>query len=337
MSAFTGIPSIELINLDGSSNATSRPLVYVDIAIKHPYIFRGHVIATGVPLQPLKETAPNLLQYLTIDGAQIVLPHSEAIDRDILLNLIDLIVDKHCSGEVLEIEMHELPQEPVKLIKLQVILELFGMDSHANSVWKQLLPVFETGIFTLTDVFWVYGALVPQNDTRWVPESTNVYLQLMAFNLLNADAEGTLHEDLRIFFLQEENKPFHLTHLLQGQFANYRLSRGVTVTDHVGRAISPCSSSSSSPDSAFDEGPIFPARWLSFSKPKEPPEAVDMEFMLPSEKRISENWDIKWDDKPKDVQNMAEEREALASLRRSQAFPEYVRKTSGYVEFECSD
>ncbi|KAJ4378872.1 hypothetical protein N0V86_005746 [Didymella sp. IMI 355093] len=192
MSAITYIPSIKLINSDESLDDTAGFLVRVNIAIQRPYHFRGEVIAAGVPLQPLKETAPTLLEYLTIDGAQINFPRSEAVDWNLLLNLIDLIIDKHCSGEVFDLDPQELLQDPLKSIKLHIILNLFGLNHQADILLEQLWLVFETHTFTPAEVFWFYGALVPPKSTEWVPELTKVYLQMMASNLLNADAERSV-------------------------------------------------------------------------------------------------------------------------------------------------
>ncbi|KAF3049898.1 hypothetical protein E8E11_005735 [Didymella keratinophila] len=104
MSATTSILSIELIDPAEGSESTPTSPICIDIAIQHPCWFRGEVIAAGVPLQPLKETTPAPFGYLTTEGTEIVLPRSETIDWSFLLNLIDVIVGKHCSGGIFEIE-----------------------------------------------------------------------------------------------------------------------------------------------------------------------------------------------------------------------------------------
>jgi hypothetical protein len=346
MSAITYIPSIKLINSDESLDATLEFLVRVAIAIQHPYHFRGEVIAAGVPLQPLKEIALTVLEYLTIDGAQINFPRSEAVDWTLLLNLIDLIIDKHCSGEVFELDPHELLQDPLKSVKLHIILKLFGLNHQANILLKQLWLVFETHTLTLAEVFWFYGALVPPKSTKWVPELTKVYLQMMAWNLLNADAEGRLHPDLRTFFLEEEGKPYHLTRLLEEHLNKYGLGREEleipgtasrkrrdTATERTEVIVSPCNSSTpaSTPDPL--EGPIFGREEEVHPAGKRPPKPIDIRALLPDEKWDSKKWNCMWDRKVKDVQMMALEREGLVSLRRSQAFLKKVGPEPVYVEF----
>lgn len=343
MNVFAGKPSDVVIASDKGPKFSYTYPIRVDIAIEHRYQFRGEVIAAGVPLQPLKETTPTLLQYLTIDGAQVILPRSEAVDWSLLLNLIDLIVDRHHSGEVFDIEFHELLQDPVKLIKLDVILKLFGLDYRAHNLLEQLWLVFGTHVLTLADVFWIWGALYPHKDIQWVPESTEVYLQMMACNVLNADAEGRLHPDLRIFFLEEEGKPYDLTCLLEQHYLKYGLGRTQqatseskckkrrdTATGHIEESVPSCPPT---PPSDPTDAPIFPARWLSPPEPKSPPKPAGIEAFFPDEKWNSRKWDRKWDGKAKNVQKMAAEREGLVSLRRSQAFPENVGKTPLYTEF----
>ncbi|KAF1926731.1 uncharacterized protein M421DRAFT_93652 [Didymella exigua CBS 183.55] len=343
MNAFTGTSSTELILPDESSNATLKYPIRVDIAVRYPCHYRGEVIAASVPLQPLEETTPTLLQYLTIDGAQILLPRSEAVDRTLLLNLIDLIVDKHCSGEVFEIDTHELLEDPLKSIKLHVIFKLFGLDGQAASLLQQLWLEFETHTLTLKDVFWIYGALISPEGAKWTPGLTRVYLQMIGWNILNADAEGRLHADLCTFFLKEEGHPYHLTHFLKEHWVKYRLGREELITigaasrprrdtiiECIEAVVSPCSSLASSPSSSssstgfFASGPIFPARWLSPPQLKKPPNPVKWDRT---------EWNEKWDGKAKNVQEMASEREGLVSLRRSHVFPDNVNKSPVYSEF----
>ncbi|KAF3034788.1 hypothetical protein E8E12_003380 [Didymella heteroderae] len=325
MNGITSIPSVELINPSEGSEATSLFQICVDIAVQHPYRFRGEVIAAGVPLRPLKETAPTLLEYLTIDGTEILLPRSEAVDWSLLLNLIDVIVDKHRSGEVFEIDTHEMLQDPVRSIKLHVILTMFGLHDQASSLLKQLWLGFETHTLTPTDVFWMYGALVLPKKPGWVPELTDVYLQMMAWNILDADAENRLHPDLHTFFLEEEAKPYHLTRLLEEHFHKYGLSREKitegaayrkrrdTATERTEVIASQRSSTNGASNPTAVEASIFPARWHPKTESKELQKLLDLEACFPDG-----SWDqVKWDGKGKNVKKMAAERDGLLSLWRS--------------------
>ena len=272
MSAITSIPHLKLLDLDEDLDATPPSPICIDAAIQHPYRARGEVIAVGVPLEPLKDTAPTLLEYLTTEGTGIVLPHSEAIDWNLLLNLIDVIVDKHCSGDVFEIDTHEALQDPVKAIKLHVVLQLFGLSHQVDSFGKQLQGVFETRTLTLTDVFWMYGALVPPKDVKWMPEMTEWYLYMMARKILNADREGRLHPDVRTFFLEDEGEPYHLTRLLEVHFIKYRSEyetdavelarrpRRDTLIERSSLNVSPGDASNPASTSASTYGRIFPNR-----------------------------------------------------------------------------
>ncbi|KAJ4329750.1 hypothetical protein N0V87_010602 [Didymella glomerata] len=341
MSAITSIPSIELINPDESSDELLQ--ICVNIAIQHPYLSRGEVIAAGVPLQPLRKTALTLLEYLTTDGAEIVLPRSEAIDWSLLVSLIEVIVDKHCSGEVFEVNTDELLHDPVKLVKLHVILKLFGLDNQSDSLQTHLREVFETHTLTLIDVFWMYGALVRPKDVKWVPELTEMYLNMMACNILNADAMHRLHPDVRAFFLEEEGKPYHLTRLLEEHFNKYSLDRGElttqgpvsrkrrdTVTEQTSLAVSPSNAPNAASTPISTESPIFPTRWLSIPALKQH-EPEDMRASFSHGNRAKKKWDSKWDGKAKNVREMAAEREGLVSLRRKQLYPEYNDESTTYA------
>lgn len=155
MSATTSILPIELINLDEPGIVSLFP-IRVDFAIKYPYIHHGEVVATGTPLEPVKKTASAHLEYLTIDGTEIteiILSFSEAIDWSFLLKLLDVIVKKHCFGEILEINTQELLQSPIASFELRVIPKLFGFNKQADISSEQLWQVSETHTLTLTDVF----------------------------------------------------------------------------------------------------------------------------------------------------------------------------------------
>ncbi|KAJ4402506.1 hypothetical protein N0V91_007220 [Didymella pomorum] len=95
MSAIASIPPLEFIDVDEDPDSTPPSPICVDIGLQHPYRARGEVIAADVPLEPLKKTAPALLEYLATEGTEIVLLRSEAIDWNPLLSLIDIIVYKH--------------------------------------------------------------------------------------------------------------------------------------------------------------------------------------------------------------------------------------------------
>jgi hypothetical protein len=344
MSAITSIPSVELINPGESSDEKPPLKICVNIAVQHPCLSRGEVIAADVPLQPLRETAPNLLDYLTTDGAEIVLPRSEAIDWSLLVSLIEVIVDKHCSGEVFEVNMDELLHDPVKLIKLHVILKLFGLDHQCDSLQNQLQEVFKTHTLTLIDAFWMYGALVRPKDVKWVPEPTEMYLDMTACNILNADAMHRLHPDVRTFLLEEEGKPYHLTRLLEGLFNKYSLDRGElatqgpvsrkcrdTVTEQTSLDVSPSNAPNAASTPISTESPIFPTRLLSSQTLKQQQKPVDMEASFSHGNRAKKKWDSKWDGKAKNVREMTAEREGLVSLRRKQLYPEYNDESTTYA------
>lgn len=277
---------------------------------------------------------PNLLKHLTIDGAAIILPRSEALDWTVLLKLINVIVEKHYLGEIFETKNDELLHNTVLSIKVHVVLDLFALDDQADSLLMQLWRVFETQTLTLTDVFWMYGPFFPCKDVKWMSEFADVYLRMMTWNILNADAENRLHPDVRTFFLEEEGRPYHLTGLLeecsdrfgpekrvtQGSISGKRRDSAADGTEMV---VSPFSSPSRATTAAFMERPIFPARWLYISTTRRLQELSAIEAGFMHVKRAKKKWNSKWDGETKIVKKIKVERDELVLLRRKQLYPEY--------------
>ena len=370
MNVFAGKPSFLILAPNDDSHLTRRysiAPILVQIAIEHPHIFRGEVIGSGVPLQPLTDVAPALLQYLTIDGTRIVLPRSLAIDDNLVLNLISLVVDQHQAGVAFDIDLTALPQDAVKLIKLHVLLELFGLTHLARDLFDHLWLTLATQRLTLRDVFWVWGALGPGQDVKWMPKSADEYLQMMAWSVLKADSEGRLDAELRTFFLEREGEPCYLTRVVEQRFLKYALSRRPrssgesaptkrrdTATQHSEqtdtshapvclptRLLSPpFVSSSFHPSCPFVSaglqnarslslyGPIFPAQWLFSPKSKGPRHRTPQHGSI--EAPYSHG---KWDGKEKDVKKMAAERDGLVRLRRSESFDKSVSTPAMYTAF----
>lgn len=230
MSIFTGDPSYMLI---APENALSlRPIhqpatIFIDIAIANPLLLRGDVIHSNVPLQPFKDLAPALLSRLTIDGTRIIFPCSDAIDIRLLINLIDQIVIQHRTSGAFELDLSVLPQEPVRMVRLHVLLDLFGLRGLADELIERTWTVFGTCTLTLADVLWMWIALGPEGemDARWVPAAGDVYKQMLAWGLLNGREEDRLSEDLEKFLIGmvRKGKPCFLRGLLERRSREYGL------------------------------------------------------------------------------------------------------------------
>lgn len=228
MNVFTGKPSYRLIAPEDAPPLTPiwpTDTIFIKLAIANPHLPYGEVIASEIPLHPLKEVAPVLLKYLTIDGHRIVFPRSHAIDEPLLVNLVNLLTDQYSAGIALSIDLTALPQDPVKLIKLHVLFDLFGLRHLAQDLSENLWTLCGACTLTLEDVLWIWAALGPHKDALWSPSASDEYMQLMAWNVLNADQEGTLVEELRELFERKKKDLKPLLALFEKRFREYGLQR----------------------------------------------------------------------------------------------------------------
>lgn len=125
----------------------------VDVASEHPHTPNGTVLHRFVSLNPIKAIAPNILQYLTLDGTQLLFPCSKAIDEDVLLCLLNTMQHQYCAAIMFDLELNDLPQNPIKPIKSDVILTPFGLGSVADSFSTRLWHHLGACDLTLAHVF----------------------------------------------------------------------------------------------------------------------------------------------------------------------------------------
>lgn len=335
MNVFSGEPSdlilAESETLNEQTRAKQRHLasqVLVDLVIQAPDTFHTSVIASNIPLQPLKVAAPALLKYLTTSGSRIVLPWSEAIDANLLIEFTTLVIDRHNAGGVSTLDYDALPQDPVQLIKLHVILELFGLYDLGKRVSKRLWKAFKESTLTLAHVLWIWGALTVGRYGDWLPRSAETYLQMMAWGILNADAQDRLDVSLRTFFMEEEGQPPVLTRLLEKRYSEYGLQqekqqdsgqrtkrRGQTHNSSRLTSLSTSEGALECDVSVCGRTPIFPMHWQRISETEG--RSSPVLHSGSTEVLFSHG---KWDGKVKNVKKMAAERNGLVHLRVSEAF-----------------
>jgi hypothetical protein len=199
--------------------------LFVQIVVDHPLMLRGTVICDHVASQPLKDTAPAILQYLTTDGTRLIFPCSEAIDKDVFLELVARILQQHSTGVIFDLDFSTFPHDPIKLIKLHIILVLFGLDDLANDLLARLWVVLESRILTPNDVFWVWTTCGPSCKESWLPSHANDYIQRIAWAILKADTENNLNPEVKSSYLQQDHELKFFTKLLEERYRKFGLGR----------------------------------------------------------------------------------------------------------------
>ncbi|KAF1363929.1 hypothetical protein EJ07DRAFT_152000 [Lizonia empirigonia] len=205
----------------------------VQIVVEHPSMPRGIILQNSLPLIPLQSTCPAILEYLTLDGTALLFPHSSAIDEDILLGTLNTITLQHSAGVVFDLDFSELPDDPVELIRVHVVLSLLGLGKLADGVLGRLWTVFGQRRLTPAHVFWMWSVFGPYGGDAWTPRWAGEYGQMMAWNLLRADAEGGLDEGVREFFVEGEGEPRVFAGLVEERFRRYGIGREALGSDRI--------------------------------------------------------------------------------------------------------
>ncbi|KAF3002912.1 hypothetical protein E8E13_002508 [Curvularia kusanoi] len=176
----------------------------------YPHTSHTRTIGSSLPWLPLKAAAPKLIDHLTPCATSLVFPSSPALDAHLLVNFLALIISQHETGSAPALDLASLPPDPVSLIKLHIILELLGLERLAGGVLEWLWTAFAEGPVTLEHVVWILGSMGEERmgwgRREWVPRSRELYVQMMAWGVLNADWEGRLDEQLRVFLVREEGR-----------------------------------------------------------------------------------------------------------------------------------
>ncbi|KAJ4987491.1 hypothetical protein SVAN01_06948 [Stagonosporopsis vannaccii] len=150
---------------------------------------------------------PALLKCLSVDGSQIVLARSRAIDEPLLVNLINPFAKHHRTADAFSLDFHALPREPIKLIKVHILLGLFGLVDLAQSLSEHMWAAFGSYQLALEDVVWIWATLGPHTGALWVPPP------------------NTLDEELRSFFETKGKVLKPLMGLFEKRLHEYRLER----------------------------------------------------------------------------------------------------------------
>lgn len=212
----------------------SEPRQDIQIAIEQPSDRTTDILVCDhVPPNLLFWQAPLLRNDLY--HRRIVLPASPGLDDDVLNDVINAIID--CAKEGKRLAMN-MPREPVRMMKIHCVLMRFGMRKEAETLLEALWKLMSSKQLTLGDVLWIWDTFADSirdfsEDTARVSSdyfapAANEYVQTMAWQLVNMDAEGRLDENIKKA-IEIEQEPRKFFGFLKKRVEDYGLGRQLLV------------------------------------------------------------------------------------------------------------
>ncbi|KAF2243184.1 hypothetical protein BU26DRAFT_609274 [Trematosphaeria pertusa] len=199
---------------------------YIQVAVEREGMPNGVTVCEKVEPHLLfnqSRGAPGLRKYLI--GRRILLPAFPAIDEDVVYDVVQAILQgaKEDRSPVLP-----LATKPVQMIKLHCVLALFEMERGTNKLSAELWRLFGERELEAQEVFWIWETFKAASALEGCKppylRHAGDYVQMVAWQILNLDAEGRLNNNVR-YYIQMENGSRQLTNVLKERFDKYGLSR----------------------------------------------------------------------------------------------------------------
>ena len=178
------------------------------------------VICDQIPPQLLFSLAPALQNDL--HDRRIVLPASTALDDDTVNDVVNDILECARKGKHLALHMH---RGPVRLIKVHCVLVRFGMQKEADTLLEALWELMRSKQLTLGDILWIWDTFAdPWARNGYVAPAADEYIQMIAWQIVNMDAEGKLSDDIKKA-IEEEQEPRYFFEMLKKRVEEFGLGR----------------------------------------------------------------------------------------------------------------
>ena len=214
-------------------HGVSEPRRDIQIAIEQQgELVTDLVVCDHVSPRLLFSLAPLLINDLC--DHRIVLPASAALDDDVVNDVVNAILDCAEKGKPLAMHMH---REPIRLIKVHCVLVRFGMQAEADTLLDTLWELMGSKELTLGDILWIWDTFADPVGKRWgsneyIAPGANVYVQMMAWQIVNMDAEGRLDSDIKNT-IELEQEPKHFFDMLKKRLESFGLGREMLVREDM--------------------------------------------------------------------------------------------------------
>jgi hypothetical protein len=220
----------------------------IQIAIENPSDSKTDtLVCDQVPRELLFRLAPQLRDGEYDYHDRIVFTASAGLDEDTVNDVVNVIIDCATKGQSLAMNMH---LEAVRLIKIHCVLVRFGMQTEADNTLEALWELMGTKELTLGDVLWIWDTFgdtfrtskdcpftslaQTRSDLHQYPQEqaqqnhkyhgSGEYVQMMAWQLVNMDAERRLNKDIKKA-IGLEREPRHFFNMLKTRVEEFGLGR----------------------------------------------------------------------------------------------------------------
>lgn len=215
-----------LFTLAGDATRTSwskrvaDEAIHIQIRIEREGMPNGALIYDQVVPHLLFCKAPALQGHM--EGNQILLRSADAINEDAVSCVVHWIL--HCSKDGSTLESL-VARKFIPMIKVHCILDLFEMHKEADILQDALWDLFEMKELRLKDIQWIWDTFAAKGSRdSYVAPSADVYVQMMAWQILNMDHVGRLSPNIRQL-IQAENSPYYFRTMLEVRKETYGLAK----------------------------------------------------------------------------------------------------------------
>lgn len=204
-----------------NKQAAGEP-AYIRIVVECDGLPDGLTVADRIDPALLFKTAPALRAHL--DGRCIILPRASCLVEETVASIVcDLV---RCAKEGAPITLSDTAtQDPVSIIVVHCILVFFEMHKEAQELKNMLWGLFQMVRLKPLDVMWIWDTFRGhfQSETYIAPFADE-YIQMMAWQILNLEAENNLDKDIKRSITME-NYPKYFTDMLEKRYQIYGLER----------------------------------------------------------------------------------------------------------------
>ncbi|KAH7112165.1 hypothetical protein B0J11DRAFT_511951 [Dendryphion nanum] len=183
------------------------------------------VVCDYMAATPLFRTAPILKNYC-ITPISIVLP-GEHVDDYMLHTVLTAIVSCAQKNEEFSINIEE---DPVAYIKYHIIFSLLGMKQQSDCLLERMWLLFDRVLLSADQISWIWETFGLMDPTQVAPylSSAQVYVQIMAWQIINAKKVGILDEKIEEYLETSYQIGEHtsLKRVVELRFEKYDLDKG---------------------------------------------------------------------------------------------------------------
>ncbi|KAJ4287660.1 hypothetical protein N0V90_012363 [Kalmusia sp. IMI 367209] len=200
---------------------------YIQILVEREDYPNGAIISDRIEPHLLFKLAPALQKY-HLEGRRIYIPTATCLDEETISSVVYSL--QRCAKEGIPVP-EPLEKKPIPMIKIHCVFALFEMDKEIQDLKAKLWTLFGQVELQPEDVLWIWDTFGTRfRADQYVAPFADEYVQMMAWQILNLDAEGKLSPEIRTL-IELEKEPKYFTEVLMAHMKTHGLQKDIPVPD----------------------------------------------------------------------------------------------------------